>query len=111
MREYVREKLQLEFNEKTQIFPLRNGVDYLGWHIYLSDTGKVIRKLKQQTKYIYKRKLKYIEYAYARDLMDLEDVKQILSSYRVHLAYGHTYKLQKRVLGKFVLKKRFDKDD
>ena len=105
MREYVKEELQLDFNEKTQVFPLRNGVDYLGWHIYLTDTGKVIRKVKQQTKYKYKRKLKYFEYAYALDLVELEDVKQTLSSYRAHLAYGHTYKLQKKVLGKFVLTK------
>lgn len=110
MREYVQEELQLEFNEKTQVFPLRNGVDYLGWHIYLSDTGKVIRKVKQQTKYRYKRKLKYLEYAYARDLVELEDVKQTLSIYRAHLSYGHTYKLQKRVLGKFVLKKNWKQD-
>ena len=40
MREYVQKELQLNFNEKTQVFPLRSGVDYLGWHIYLSDTGK-----------------------------------------------------------------------
>lgn len=106
----MQEELQLEFNEKTQVFPLRNGVDYLGWHIYLSDTGKVIRKVKQQTKYRYKRKLKYLEYAYARDLVELEDVKQTLSIYRAHLSYGHTYKLQKRVLGKFVLKKNWKQD-
>ena len=105
MREFVKEELQLEFNEKTQVFPLRNGVDYLGWHIYLTETGKVIRKVKQQTKYRYKQKLKYFEHAYAHDLIKLENISQTLSSYRAHLSYGHTYKLQKRVLGKFVLKK------
>ena len=87
LREYVKEELKLEFNEKTQVFPLRNGVDYLGWHIYLTDTGKVVRKVKQQTKYRYKRKLKYFEYAYANDLVSPEDVKQTLSSYRAHLSY------------------------
>ena len=29
------EALKIDFNEKTEIFPLKNGVDYLGWHIYL----------------------------------------------------------------------------
>ena len=103
MREYVKEELLLEFNEKTQIFPLRNGVDYLGWHIYLTDTGKVIRKVKQQTKYRYKRKLRFFEYAYAHDLVELKDISQTLSSYHAHLSYGHTYKLQKRILGEFLL--------
>ena len=90
MRVFVNDELQLEFNEKTQIFPIRNGVDYLGWHIYLTDTGKVIRKVKQQTKYWYKRKLRYFEYAYAHDLAELKDISQTMSSYRAHLSYGHT---------------------
>ena len=105
MTVYIRDELQLEFNKKTQVFPLRNGVDYLGWHIYLSETGKVIRKVKQQTKNRYKRKLKYFKYAYARDMIELKEISQSLSSYKVHLSYGHTYKLQKRVLGTFVLTK------
>ena len=105
MREYVRKELQLEFNEKTQIFPIRNGVDYLGWHIYMTETGKVIRKVKQQTKYKYKRKLRYFEYAYAHDLIESKDISQTLASYHAHLSHGHTYNLQKRVLGKFVLSK------
>lgn len=99
------EELKIDFNEKTEIFPLKNGVNYLGWHFYMTDTGKVIRKVKQQTKYRYKRKIKYFEYAYACDLVELDDIKQALSNYRAHLSYGHTYKLQKQVLGKFVLKK------
>ncbi|NCE97587.1 hypothetical protein [Emergencia sp. 1XD21-10] len=55
MSEYLNKELQLEFNEKTQIFPIRNGVNYLGWHFYLTDTGKVIRKVKRQTKYKYQQ--------------------------------------------------------
>lgn len=98
-------ELKLEFNEKTQIFPIKNGVDYLGWHIYLSDSGKVIRKIKQQTKYKYKRKLKYMQYAYAKDKMSFEDISQVITSYHAHLDYGHTYQLQKNLLKDFVLKK------
>lgn len=111
MQAVVNDELKLEFNEKTQIFPIRNGVDYLGWHIYLTDTGKVIRKVKQQTKYRYIRKLRYFEYAYAHDLVELKDIAQTLSSYRAHLSYGHTYKFQKWVLGKFVLRKNPDKTE
>lgn len=96
-------ELKIEFNEKTEIFPIKNGVDYLGWHIYLSDTGKVIRKVKQQTKYKYKRKLKYFQSAFANGLVNLPEITQVLSSYRAHLAYGHTYKLQKQILDEFTL--------
>ena len=29
------DSLGLELNEKTQIFPIRNGIDFLGFHTYL----------------------------------------------------------------------------
>lgn len=99
-------ELKIDFNEKTEIFPLKNGVDYLGWHIYLTESGKVICKVKQQTKYKYKRKLKYFQRAYADGNIELEEINQVLSSYRAHLAYGHTYKLQKKILGDFVLRRK-----
>lgn len=99
------EELKIDFNEKTEIFPIKNGVDYLGWHIYLTESGKVIRKVKQQKKYKYKRKLKYFQTAYQDGNIELEEINQVLSSYRAHLAYGHTYKLQKKILGHFVLRR------
>ncbi len=46
----LKEELHLKTNCKTQIFPIKNGVDYLGFHFYMTDTGKVIRKVRRQTK-------------------------------------------------------------
>ena len=37
----------LELNEKTGIFPLRNGIDFLGFHSYLTETGGVVQKLRK----------------------------------------------------------------
>lgn len=105
MQEYAK-PLGLDFNEKTEIFPLKNGVDYLGWHIYLTESGKVIRKVRQQTKYKYKRRLKYFQEAYAEGTMDFSEIDQVLSSYRAHLAHGHTYKLQKKISDGFALKRK-----
>ena len=45
MKELVEED-GLEFNSKTQIFPISQGVDFLGFHFYLTDTGKVIKRLR-----------------------------------------------------------------
>ena len=83
----------LTFNEKTQIFPLKNGVDYLGWHVYLTGSGAVIRKVKRTTAKKLKRKLRLLEKAYAAYEIDLPDAKQILSSYRAHLAHGNAHRL------------------
>lgn len=65
IREYAEKRLNLEFNEKTQVFPLSQGVDYLGWHFYLSDTGKAIRKLRASNKRRFKRMLKAFSKKYA----------------------------------------------
>ena len=109
LEEYIHTELQIEFNDKTQIFPISAGVDYLGYHLYLTDTGKVIKKVRQQTKYKYKRKLKYMQKAYAEGELKLPEIKQVLSSYHAHLSHGHTYKLEKRALAGFVLKRGEEK--
>ena len=50
IRKVCRDELKIELNSKTQISPVKNGLDYLGWHFYLTDTGKVIRKLRKSNK-------------------------------------------------------------
>ena len=106
MKNKVENDLHLSFNEKTVIFPIRNGVNYLGWHFYLTETGKVIRKVSSKTKKRYKRKLKYLEYEYANDYMSMEEIDTVLNSYNAHLSCGNTYHLRENALKNFVLKKK-----
>lgn len=95
MEKDINSELAIEFNGKTQIVPLKNGVNYLGWHFYLTESGKVIRKVKQQTKYKYRRKLKYMaEYASVKGIMSKDEIRQVINSYQAHLSHGHTYRLQ-----------------
>lgn len=42
--------LDLTLNGKTQIFPFKNGVSYLGFHTYITATGTPVRRLKNQNK-------------------------------------------------------------
>ena len=42
---------------------------------------------------------------YAAGELQLEEIKQVLSSYRAHLSHGHTYRLQKKVLSELVLQR------
>ena len=42
--------LGLSLNGKTQIFPLKNGISFLGFHTYIDKNGKPVRKLKNQNK-------------------------------------------------------------
>jgi len=98
--------LGLELNEKTQIFPLRAGVDFLGWHFYLTESGKIVRKLRRGTKTRYKRRLRRLESDYGNHLVDEADVKMILASYHGHFKHGHAYRLQAHTLRDFTLVRR-----
>lgn len=50
MNTYISQNLRLQFNEKTQIVPISQGVDYLGFHFFMTDTGKVVKRLRLSAK-------------------------------------------------------------
>lgn len=104
LKSYIINELHLEFNAKTQIFPIKNGVDYLGWHFYLTETGKVIRNLRRANKIKYKHRLRGLRKAYSTRKVNLQDIHPVIMSYIAHLAHGHTHKLQAKVLRTFILK-------
>ena len=95
--------LHLSFNEKTQIFPVSEGADYLGWHFYLTDSGKVIRRLRTSSKKRFKRRLKSFEKKYSAGEITLTKIRRSLASYRGHLLHGHTYRLRKHISENFIL--------
>ena len=99
------DKLKIKFNAKTQIFPISEGVDFLGFRFYLTDTGKVIKRLRTSNKKRWKRRLKKFKREYREGTKTLEDVSRSIVSYNGHLSHGHTYKLKKKVMSKFVLTK------
>ena len=103
MEECVEDELLLEFNSKTQIFPIKNGVDFLGFHFYMTDTGKVIRKVRQSTKKKYKKRMKKMRDDYNAGLIEYEDIQKVLPGFNGHLKRGHTYRLKKAVLDDFIL--------
>ena len=103
IRDYAEKELKLEFNQKTQIFPIAQGVDYLGWHFYQTDSGKVIRRLRTSNKRRFKRRLKLFRRQYADGEKDLEAINRSLASYLEHLSHGHTWKLREKVFREFVL--------
>jgi len=98
-------ELGLEFNDKTQIFPISQGVDFVGFHFYPSDTGKVIKRLRTSRKRRWKRRLRKFRVMYRNSEKSLEEIRRSIISYRGHLKHGHTYKLNKKVMARFVLTK------
>lgn len=103
MTEYIEVNQKMCFNEKTQIVPISQGIDYLGFHFYLTDTGKVIRRLRTSNKKRMRRKMKRFRHAYREGKVTMETVTQSVNSYCGHLRHGHTYKLRKNILDKLIL--------
>jgi hypothetical protein len=100
---FIADDVKLEFNEKTQIFPISNGVNYLGFHFYLTKTGKVIRKVRKTAKNRFKHSLRAMEKDFAAGAVELSEIQQRLCSYLGHLKHGHTYYLRQKTLREFVL--------
>ncbi|MCL2540032.1 MAG: reverse transcriptase/maturase family protein [Firmicutes bacterium] len=78
-------KLELKLNAKTQITRLKDGIDFLGFRHILTDTGKVVRLLRQQYKLGLKRKLKKLGYLKARAMVDDNYVLQRVNAYKAHV--------------------------
>lgn len=111
MKAYVEEDLLLSFNEKTQMTTMKNGVDYLGFHFYLTDTGKVVKRLRTKSKRRWKRRLKKMKIQYRENELLLEDITRSIASYKGHLKHGHTYRLRQRVFHDFVLTKEKNREE
>lgn len=79
VRTFLREKLHLELNKKTQIFKLTQGVNFCGYKI----TEKGLR-LRQRGKKKVVQKLKYIRYNLKQGNMTIIDAKRLLAG---HMGY------------------------
>lgn len=89
--------LGLRLNGKTQIFPLKNGIDFLGFHTYLTSTGKVVRKVRAKSIDNMKRKIRKFRGLVDRKKMTLESVTQSYASWTGHISHGNTYHLRQNM--------------
>ena len=105
------ETLELSLNGKTQIFPFKNGVSYLGFHTYVTVTGKPIRKLKNQNKRNAQRKFARMARLVAEGKLPLEKFQASYGAWKNHISHGNCYRLGKSMDQKIaeILQKEFDK--
>jgi hypothetical protein len=89
-------QLGLELNQKTQIAPLSGGVNYLGFHIRLTKTGKVVRKLQPAAKRRFIRAMQVIQHEFACEALSPKECRNRVASHRGHLSHGHTWGLQQK---------------
>lgn len=91
------ETLDLTMNGKTQIFPFKNGVSYLGFHTYITAEGNPIRKLKNQNKRNAQRKFVRMAKMVAAGELPEKKFRTSYGSWKNHISNGNCYKLGKQM--------------
>lgn len=87
------ETLELTLNGKTQIFPFKNGVSYLGFHTYVTAEGKVIRRLKNQNKRRAQKKFLRMAKLVAAGKLPEEKFRASYGAWKNHISHGNCYRL------------------
>lgn len=100
LNEFVCKELHLIMNQKTQIFALTEGVEFLGWRFFLTENGRVIRRMRSQSRCRMKRKLRKTYAAYEAGEINKERVRACEMSYWGHLKHGDTYFLRRSEFGR-----------
>jgi retron-type reverse transcriptase len=90
---------KLELNEKTAIFPLRNGLDFLGFHTYLTDSGKAVMRLRRCNVNKLKSNIRYWQKAFPAGEITKEKVRDSWQAWDAHASYGDTYALRVKYAG------------
>lgn len=102
-REYLQESLRririyladigLSLNSKTEIVPMRKGMRFLGFHTYLTEDGKVIRRLTGENKRQVKKRLRKQVKLILAGKLTLEQFEESYASWRNHASHGNCCKL------------------
>lgn len=93
------EKLKLEANHKSEIIALKNGVEFLGVRYKLLKNGKLIKKIKRQSKKRMIQRLKILKTGYKFKLLSKEDVVQSLAGFKGNIKDLTVYAfVKKRIL-------------
>lgn len=89
--------LDLTLNGKTQIFPFKNAVSYLGFHTYITEEGKAIRKLKNQNKRNAQRKFMRMARMVDAGELPVEKFQESYGAWKNHISHGNCYRMGSRM--------------
>lgn len=91
-------EIGLSFNpKKTRIFPVTEGVTFLGFRFVLTETGKVLRLISSQNVKRERAKLRKMVAKCKRGEITRDKVNQCFEAWKAHADRGSTYKVQQRM--------------
>lgn len=85
--------LGLSLNGKTQIVPLKNGMSFLGFHHYVTNDGKYIRRLKSDNKRKNRKKIRNMVRLVKSGRMKEKEFLQRYEAWKNHALHGNCIKL------------------
>lgn len=96
VEEFLKYKLRLKLNRKTDIFPVKRGVDFLGYRIW--PTHRLLRK---KSKKKIKRRMRKYEKEYIAGTLDIEKIQRSLAGWLGHAKFANTYNFRMDLLDKW----------
>lgn len=85
--------LGLSLNGKTQIVPFKNGIQFLGFHHYVTSDGKYIRRLKSDNKRKNRKKIQNMIRLVKSGCMTEKEFYQKYNAWKNHALHGNCIKL------------------
>lgn len=79
-------------NKKQEIFPVKNGVPFLGFHIFYQN-----RRLLKSNLRLFKKRMKTKQQLYLNGEINQDEIKQSIMAWLGHSRHGDTFNLRKMV--------------
>ena len=90
-------EVDLYLNNKTKIFQLKQGVTFLKWRYIITDTGKVLLRMKKKKITKQRKKLRKLKNLYDECRISIEDVRNNFRSWQANAEKGDTYHVISRM--------------
>lgn len=98
IKDFIRDNLKLEFNNRTAMRPIQDGVEFVGYFISPHST-----RLRKKTSLHMKRHLKQVQEQYREGVIDLQTANATVQSYIGLLKNCDSKALKKSMFENFVL--------
>jgi RNA-directed DNA polymerase len=91
--QYLTVKLKLIMNKKTAIFPVSQGIDFLGYRIWA--THRLLRKSSIKRM---KKKLKLLKWQLSQGKLDVQHARASIGSWLGYTKHANSYRLKNKLL-------------
>jgi hypothetical protein len=96
--QFLETRLKLKLHPaKSVIFPVRLGVEFLGFRIF-----RDYRRLKKENIKQFLKRMKRQQALFVKGLISIERIKDSLQCWNAHASYGNTYRLRKKLFERLV---------